>query len=105
MTPWDAPHAGVSRLPIVGVMGSGCHGHATRAEPVGRWLGGEPVHLLTGGGGGVMETVSRAFTKVEGRRGISIGILPGEGGESFWRESWVAIHEPSPAFRAWETWC
>ena len=34
------------------------------------------VHLLTGGGGGVMEAVSRAFFETQGRRGLVIGILP-----------------------------
>ena len=49
------------RLPIVGVMGSGSHPHADLAEPLGRWLAAQGVHLLTGGGAGVMEAVSRAF--------------------------------------------
>ena len=34
------------------------------------------VHLLTGGGGGVMEAVSRAFSEVRGRRGLVMGVLP-----------------------------
>jgi len=67
------------RLPIVGVMGSGTKAHRDRSSAVGEWLAGEGVHLLTGGGGGVMEAVSRAFYKVSGRRGLVIGILPGAG--------------------------
>jgi len=66
----------VTRLPIVGVMGSSAAEHADLAVPLGRWLGAQSVHLLTGGGGGVMEAVSRAFCEVPGRRGHSIGIIP-----------------------------
>lgn len=65
------------RLAIVGVMGSGSQPHPERAGALGRWLAREGVHLLTGGGGGVMESVSRAFCEVRDRRGLSIGVLPG----------------------------
>lgn len=64
------------RLPVVGVLGSGEHAHADKAESLGRWLAGERVHLLTGAGRGVMETVSRAFAAVEGRAGLVVGIVP-----------------------------
>lgn len=64
-------------LPIVGVMGSGANPHHHRATTLGQWLGTQPVHLLTGGGGGVMESVCAAFASVEGRQGRIIGILPG----------------------------
>ena len=53
-----------SRLSIVGVMGSGTAPHAERARSVGQWLAQQGVHLLTGGGGGVMEAVSQAFFEV-----------------------------------------
>lgn len=66
------------RLPIVGVMGSGHHPHTAWAEPLGRLLAGEAVHLLTGGGGGAMEAVSRAFSRTPGRLGKVIGVLPGQ---------------------------
>lgn len=66
-----------TRLPIVGVMGSGRKTHSDRAAALGKWLAQENVHLLTGGGGGVMETVSRAFYEVSGRKGLVIGIIPG----------------------------
>lgn len=66
-----------ARLPIVGVMGSGTSlEHAGRAEELGRWLAGEGVHLLTGGGAGLMEVVSRAFHGVAGRCGLVVGVLP-----------------------------
>lgn len=65
------------RLPIVGVLGSGKEPHEEEAKPLGEWLAREGVHLLTGGGGGVMEAVSRAFHHVSPRKGLVIGILPG----------------------------
>jgi uncharacterized protein (TIGR00725 family) len=61
---------------IVGVMGSGTEEHEALARPVGLLLAELGVHLLTGGGGGVMRAVSRAFTRARGARGLSIGILP-----------------------------
>lgn len=57
-------------------MGSGSARHAHLAEPLGRALALMGVHLLTGGGAGVMESVSRAFSAVPGRAGLVIGILP-----------------------------
>jgi uncharacterized protein (TIGR00725 family) len=68
----------IERFPIVGVMGSGNEAHESRARAVGRWLATQRVHLLTGGGLGVMESVSRAFASVRGRRGLIIGVVPGE---------------------------
>src|SRR5262245_37692814 len=59
-------------------MGSGEREHSARAEPLGRWLAREGVHLLTGAGRGVMTAVSRAFCSVEERRGLCIGIVPGD---------------------------
>ena len=66
----------VTRLPVVGVLGSGSVAHEERARTLGRWLAGQGVHLLTGGGGGVMSAVSRAFSEVPNRRGLVIGIVP-----------------------------
>jgi uncharacterized protein (TIGR00725 family) len=68
-------------LPIVGVMGSGSESHRERASAVGRWLAGAGVHLLTGGGGGVMSAVSEAFHAVSERRGLVIGVIPGAADE------------------------
>jgi uncharacterized protein (TIGR00725 family) len=64
------------RLPIVGVMGSSEARHPRRAWSLGSWLAAEGVHLLTGGGSGVMAATSEAFASVAGRRGLVIGILP-----------------------------
>ena len=64
------------RFPIVGVMGSGSHSHRKRATLLGEWLATLNVHLLTGGGQGVMAAVSHAFYHVENRKGLVLGILP-----------------------------
>jgi uncharacterized protein (TIGR00725 family) len=57
-------------------MGSGTEGHASLAGDVGRLLARLNVHLLTGGGQGVMLEVSRAFTECRDREGSVLGILP-----------------------------
>jgi uncharacterized protein (TIGR00725 family) len=64
-------------FPIIGIMGSG--GELTnpkRAEDTGRRVAELGFHLLTGGGGGVMEAASRGFASVKSRRGLAIGVLP-----------------------------
>ena len=66
-------------LPIVGVMGSGASASADRCAELGEWLARQRVHLLTGGGRGVMNDVSRAFHEVEDRQGLVIGVLPAAG--------------------------
>lgn len=68
------PHA--NRLPIVGVMGSGTADGGPAAIALGHLLARLGVHLLTGGGGGVMAAVSEAFCRVPDRAGLVIGILP-----------------------------
>ena len=64
------------KLPIIGVMGSGTEPHEEKASLVGRWIAERGWHLLCGGGGGVMESVSRAFAEVRPRAGSVIGVLP-----------------------------
>ncbi|HLU47791.1 MAG TPA: hypothetical protein VK116_06895 [Planctomycetota bacterium] len=64
------------RLPVVGVIGSGAEAHEELATPLGRFLAQAGVHLLTGGGRGTMESVSRAFAETPGRRGLVLAILP-----------------------------
>ena len=56
----------------IGVIGSGTEGHDEVASEVGVLLAGLGVNLLTGGGQGVMASVSRAFTQSPRGRGISI---------------------------------
>jgi uncharacterized protein (TIGR00725 family) len=62
----------------VGVIGSGTFEHEEYARAVGELLAELGVNLLTGGGRGVMTTVSRAFTRHPRTRGICIGIIPCE---------------------------
>lgn len=85
----------LSRLPIVGVMGSGTEEHRARSEPLGRWLAEMGAHLLTGGGGGVMAAVSEAFASVAERRGSVIGVLPSDAdrdrAKSGYPNGWVEI--------------
>ncbi len=89
--------SGVKHLPIVGIMGSGSESHADKAVPLGRWLANLGVHLLTGGGGGVMAAVSQAFAETRERQGLVIGILPGEDSASGYKAKagypnpWVEI--------------
>lgn len=64
------------RRRIVGVMGSGVEPHEALAHPLGRWIAERGLHLLTGGGGGVMAAVAKGFASVPGRAGLSIGVLP-----------------------------
>lgn len=65
-----------NRRPIVGIMGSGEVEWAERTTDLGQWLAGKGVHLLTGGGRGVMASISRAFFDVPERKGSVIGVLP-----------------------------
>ena len=60
----------------ISVMGSGTDEHDDLASIVGETLADLGVNLLTGGGRGVMTSVSRAFTRHPNRRGICIGIIP-----------------------------
>lgn len=91
-----------AQLPIVAVLGSGSVGHEELAVPLGRWLAGEDVHLLTGGGRGVMRSVGRAFSEVRPRAGSVIGVLPGDpatgeppdGYPNEWVEIPIATHLP-----------
>jgi predicted Rossmann-fold nucleotide-binding protein len=66
------------RRPVVGVMGSSSRAYEDLAGPLGRWLASVGVHLLTGGGVGTMEAVSRAFAQVRPRDGLVVGVLPAD---------------------------
>ena len=75
-----------SRLPIVGVMGSGREPSADRAQQLGIWLAEIGVNLLTGGGSGVMNEVSKAFASCAIREGRVIGVVPGSVESNFSHE-------------------
>jgi len=69
----------INRLPIVGVMCTheiGDQEQRKKANEIGGWLASEGVHLLTGGGPGLMSAVSQAFYNVPNRRGLLVGIIP-----------------------------
>ena len=59
-------------------MGSSSRPFEDLAGPLGRWLASAGVHLLTGGGVGSMEAVSRAFAEVQPRTGLVVGVLPAD---------------------------
>jgi uncharacterized protein (TIGR00725 family) len=60
----------------VGVMGSGTFEHEPLADYIGELLASLGVNLLTGGGRGVMTSVSRAFVRAPRKQGVCIGIIP-----------------------------
>lgn len=68
--------AGGRRRQVVGVIGSGRTADPA-CEAIGRLIASLGCDLLTGGGRGVMEVVSRAFAETTPRRGLVIGIVPG----------------------------
>nr|ADC36055.1 Rossmann fold nucleotide-binding protein-like protein [uncultured bacterium 213] len=63
------------RRRVVTVVGSGRTADPCCAE-VGRTIATLGYDLLTGGGRGVMEAVSRAFFETTPRRGLVIGVIP-----------------------------
>jgi predicted Rossmann-fold nucleotide-binding protein len=63
------------RRRVVAVIGSGREADAQCAA-VGHLIATLGFDLLTGGGSGVMEAVTRAFFETSPRRGIAIGVIP-----------------------------
>lgn len=80
--------------PVVGVMGSSRDPHDERSRRVGAWIARAGYHLLTGGGPGVMEAVTRAFVETPDRRGLAIGVLPASRGGRL--EEWTG--QPRPGY-------
>jgi uncharacterized protein (TIGR00725 family) len=70
---------------VVAVMGSGTHEHDELAIPLGRLIAQRGYDLLTGAGGGAMQSVARAFVDSPPPRGVSIGIVPGDASNSEYR--------------------
>ena len=70
-----ARQSAVGRRKVVVVIGSGQVADPNSAA-VGRLVAMLGFDLLTGGGRGVMEAVSRAFHETEPRKGIVIGVVP-----------------------------
>jgi predicted Rossmann-fold nucleotide-binding protein len=80
----------VHTRPVVAVLGSGQQAHEELSWRVGRLLAERGYDLLTGGGGGVMAAVARAFVGVPERVGLSLAICPGEVD--------LAGHHPRPGY-------
>jgi predicted Rossmann-fold nucleotide-binding protein len=78
------------RRSVVAVIGSGQTADPSCVE-IGQLIASLGVDLLTGGGRGVMEAVSRAFFEVSPRNGLVVGIIPGT------VESLVALEQREPA--------
>lgn len=68
----------MSKRFVVGVMGSGREEWQPYSAQIGTLIAELGFNLLTGGGGGTMTAVARAFCEVPNRKGISIGIVPTE---------------------------
>ena len=66
----------LKKRPIIGVVGSHSEAWEDFSRPLGKFLAESGVHLLTGGGAGVMSEVAKAFTDVQDREGLCIGVLP-----------------------------
>lgn len=89
-----------ARRRVVAVIGSGRVADRHCAE-VGKLIASLGCDLLTGGGRGVMEAVSRAFFKTSPRAGLVIGIVPGtvtslDAVER--REAAAVEYEPHPGY-------
>ena len=90
-------------MKIVCVVGSVAYSYSNLSKQVGQMLAMREVHLLTGGGGGVMAAVSEAFYKTPARKGLVIGVIPQgsvtlkTGGKKIWQPKknypnpWVEI--------------
>lgn len=66
----------IHRKPIIGVMGSHEKTWDELSAPIGQLIAEHDYHLLTGAGGGVMTSVAKAFSDVDSRAGVSLGIVP-----------------------------
>ena len=66
------------RRKIIGVMGSGVDEHVELATVAGSTIAALGHHLLTGGGGGVMRSVSQAYAGSSKRQGVVLGVIRAE---------------------------
>ena len=87
----------LNKYPIVGVMGSHENPWNEYAKPVGELLARRGFNLLTGAGDGVMTAVAKAFTDVDDRKGVAIGIKPADqAGQTREHDVARAQHETQP---------
>jgi len=77
-------------------MGSGSQSFSELSRCVGAAIAKQGCHLLTGGGGGVMAEVSRAFCEITPREGLSIGILKGRTESDSCQSAFPLLHTPAP---------
>lgn len=70
----------LQKLPIIGVMGSHSDEWPELAEPLGEFIATSGYHLLTGAGGGVMQSAAKGFSNAKSRKGHCIGVYPLEDG-------------------------
>lgn len=80
-----------ARRPVICVIGSGSEPWIELADSLGRMLASMDVHLLTGGGRGAMESVSRAFHDTSPRAGFVLGVIPGSVDPGF-------VHAAKPGY-------
>ncbi len=73
----------LKKYPIVAVIGSGKHANDQLCKETGKIISTFPVHLLTGGGQGVMRSVAESFCNKSNRKGMSIGIIPSDEHNTF----------------------
>src|SRR5262245_36181669 len=72
------PRPVVARRRVVAVIGSGRRADPQCCGDIGQLVAALGFDLLTGGGRGVMEAVTRAFVETSSRQGIAIGIIPAQ---------------------------
>src|SRR4051812_16990383 len=65
------------RRKVITVVGDGANRHRDKSIVVAEWIAQSGYHLLTGGGGGVMASVTETFVECINREGVAIGIIPG----------------------------
>lgn len=79
---------------IIGVMGDGDADHEPLSGEVGAIIAEGGYHLLTGGGAGVMEAVSRAYSRAN-PQGLVIGIIRADKGAHLVPQGGVRTYRPS----------
>ena len=82
------------RIPVIAVFGAGgpvTEDQKNRARSLGLFIGESGYHLLTGGGGGIMEYSAKGFLLVKNRRGRSIGIIPAKKPPEKYPNPWIEI--------------